>query len=238
MKKFSFVSCFIRQFLKIWTIWFESFLINMCLNFAFIKWAYKKTLSSFNSKKKSRLVDITMWWIDKKNFDRKKTYVVFVAWIDVWTITLKVRTFKKAMISQLSMWAILLNMLMSIFFESIKSIFNSIFVLKLSIKWTFLIIMTLIDLSFLFTSEKYMRTITYLFEKCFFESTSRTKMKNVIIRMKIFEVFFLKNFVSKKTISISIFKQIDFVSSIENKTSWIRTYFQSRNSWLISTFLL
>ena len=142
------------------------------------------------------------------------------------------------MISQLSMWAILLNMLMSIFFESIKSIFNSIFVLKLSIKWTFLIIMTLIDLSFLFTSEKYMRTITYLFEKCFFESTSRTKMKNVIIRMKIFEVFFLKNFVSKKTISISIFKQIDFVSSIENKTSWIRTYFQSRNSWLISTFLL
>ena len=154
-------------------------------------------------------------------FERESTIIIFRAWTSVWTTVREIRIFKKAIISQLLMYVVWLNTLMSTFFDLIKLVLINMLIFKLLIKWIFLIIIVLTKLLFLFLFGKYMKTIIYFFDECLFDFTLRTKIENVMIRTETFEIWIFANCVLKRIILALMFKYIDWILTINDKAIWI-----------------
>lgn len=164
---------------------------------------------------------MNVWCIEIVIFDLEDTFTTFLAWTRSWTIVRVVFIFRSTMTSQLSMWANLLAMSITIFSKSMRSFLINIFVLRFSIKCISRVILTRACFSFLIL-EKNIETITYSSIRCLISSRSRIVINKVMIRIEMLDVCDLKNFLLTRMISKSIFRYVNSDSIYDDNDAFTR----------------
>lgn len=134
-------------------------------------------------------------------------------------------------ISQFSIYTLLVNVNMSMNFYSSTLFSINRFAFKFFIKWTSLIIIGLTISSTLFLFSKYIKTIAYLSIWCLFVLKSRSVIEVIIVRIEISFNWFSKNDSFERIMLASISKQNETISLFWDKLIFVVQYCHLQNSY-------